>query len=835
MTSPNPSPQHQISPPPLPASPPQSSSASGGVRRHHTISAHSRPLRSETRVSISEESGEWTGALEDEYVAPGEEWVAPGVGAVGEKNASLHRQASLPTRYNASRGYQSHPRQSGTTTPLRTMNSLSAIQAEHGIDGEGEEEEWETDLRGWRDSEESDVVAPAPQTAHQQIIDSSAQSQTSQSPLSPAFTPANAPSPPPASAGAGVRRHTSLTYGASHSGVAGVKRSDTLAGVKPRRNNTIGLAGDANQSSVVPESPSPPEVEENFVEETPEEQEEYYQQQVSAAQQQALAQGYSGGPMAKSPWGTPSREWRSGNIGSSNIHGGPNGGSSTMDDVQRALSALELSSSGASPRGTPQSMQANNAPGQGQPPRFTSPPNTGLRGTNSVGSGLRSADLRLVTEFHAQMTASPLYQGNQVQQNSGGQGYQNPFGAAYVSPIGHGAPGQPGGSRATGQASTMMANPSGNRMGQPGNDQGQTGAGQIDERTGASGTMWDQKDRVLGNRSSNPNLQYQSQTANQSWNNIGGPPVPNIPAQYLLLQQQQQQQQQQAPRLGPGTSYGGLSAQGGNNGNPIANASVPPGYMGSPIDVPTLIATKGYNPTNFEIRPSFARYFVIKSYTEDDVHKSLKYEIWSSTDPGNKRLDKAFKECAGRGPIYLFFSVNASGHFCGMAEMLTAVDYTRSSTVWASDKWKGVFKVRWIFVRDIPNANLRHIRLNNTQERKPVTNSRDTQELLPEAGHEMLRIFFTHPARTSLLQDFAFYEMQSIQKQQPSPSSSPRPQGAQSPQQSFAMPNANTSPYGMSQHMSPPMMQGQYMQSVMRHPSPVPSGAYGMPNTTGNY
>jgi YTH domain-containing family protein len=54
-----------------------------------------------------------------------------------------------------------------------------------------------------------------------------------------------------------------------------------------------------------------------------------------------------------------------------------------------------------------------------------------------------------------------------------------------------------------------------------------------------------------------------------------------------------------------------------------------------------------------------ARFFVIKSYTEDDVHKSLKYEIWSSTDPGNKRLDKAFKECAGRGPIYLFFSVNA--------------------------------------------------------------------------------------------------------------------------------------------------------------------------------
>lgn len=40
-----------------------------------------------------------------------------------------------------------------------------------------------------------------------------------------------------------------------------------------------------------------------------------------------------------------------------------------------------------------------------------------------------------------------------------------------------------------------------------------------------------------------------------------------------------------------------------------------------------------------------------------------------------------------------------------------------------------------------------------------MTNSRDTQELLPDAGQEMLRIFHTHPARTSLLQDFAFYEV----------------------------------------------------------------------------
>lgn len=105
------------------------------------------------------------------------------------------------------------------------------------------------------------------------------------------------------------------------------------------------------------------------------------------------------------------------------------------------------------------------------------------------------------------------------------------------------------------------------------------------------------------------------------------------------------------------------------------------------------------------------------SFTEDDVHKSIKFEIWASTPKGNDRLDKAFRERASKGPIYLFFSVNASGHFCGMAQMLTPVDYNTSSNVWAQDgKWKGTFKVRWIFIKDIPNNQLRHIRLREYLE-----------------------------------------------------------------------------------------------------------------------
>jgi len=79
------------------------------------------------------------------------------------------------------------------------------------------------------------------------------------------------------------------------------------------------------------------------------------------------------------------------------------------------------------------------------------------------------------------------------------------------------------------------------------------------------------------------------------------------------------------------------------------------------------------NPMHFECNPKCARFFVIKSYSEDDVHKAIKYGVWASTDTGNRRLDTAYRELAGKGSIYLFFSVNASGQFSGMAQVCCSV------------------------------------------------------------------------------------------------------------------------------------------------------------------
>ena len=166
------------------------------------------------------------------------------------------------------------------------------------------------------------------------------------------------------------------------------------------------------------------------------------------------------------------------------------------------------------------------------------------------------------------------------------------------------------------------------------------------------------------------------------------------------------------------------------------------------------------------MNPKGARFFIIKSYSEDDIHRSIKYNIWCSTEHGNKRLDSAFREREGKGPIYLLFSVNGSGHFCGLAQMLSPIDYNKNSSVWAQDKWKGQFEVKWVYVKDVPNSQLRHIRLENN-ENKPVTNSRDTQEVPPEKGKQVMKILHSYKHTTSIFDDFTHYEKRQEEDQTP--------------------------------------------------------------------
>lgn len=80
--------------------------------------------------------------------------------------------------------------------------------------------------------------------------------------------------------------------------------------------------------------------------------------------------------------------------------------------------------------------------------------------------------------------------------------------------------------------------------------------------------------------------------------------------------------------------------------------------------VGSVIRRDQYNLPSFQTKYEEAVFFVIKSYSEDDIHKSIKYSVWSSTLNGNKKLDSAYQESqkkiaekGGKCPVFLFFSV----------------------------------------------------------------------------------------------------------------------------------------------------------------------------------
>ena len=144
------------------------------------------------------------------------------------------------------------------------------------------------------------------------------------------------------------------------------------------------------------------------------------------------------------------------------------------------------------------------------------------------------------------------------------------------------------------------------------------------------------------------------------------------------------------------------------------------------------------------------KFYVIKSIDESNILSSIRFKIWCSTIKGNQKLQKAYKEADKKYPIFLFFSVNGSGKFMGIALMNSDVEYKVNFNYWSqNDKWKGFFMVDWICIKDVPNKMFRNI-INELNENKPVTSSRDTQEICTSAGVRMLKVFRDYPQESTI-------------------------------------------------------------------------------------
>lgn len=208
--------------------------------------------------------------------------------------------------------------------------------------------------------------------------------------------------------------------------------------------------------------------------------------------------------------------------------------------------------------------------------------------------------------------------------------------------------------------------------------------------------------------------------------------------------------------------FSGVSGTSGVSGVPELSSASGAKCRGDgaelPINFPSpsassqpLCTFKTYLGTVQKVAGS-SKYFVIKSFTLEDVNASFINGLWSSTELGNKRLSSAFKQVFNSNKqVYLFFLVNGSGKFCGVAKMTSDLDYSKTTEIWLeNNRWKGVFSVEWLSIKDIPNKVFHRLRVPNN-ENKPVTNSRDAQEIPEDVAITMIKTFNNFKASSSFL------------------------------------------------------------------------------------
>ncbi|GAB9463177.1 putative camphor resistance crcb protein [Globisporangium polare] len=195
------------------------------------------------------------------------------------------------------------------------------------------------------------------------------------------------------------------------------------------------------------------------------------------------------------------------------------------------------------------------------------------------------------------------------------------------------------------------------------------------------------------------------------------------------------------------------------NGKKRRRSKLAPRYLGAAISKDrALTGTSAADPNTESVAllrdvftTSTCRCFILKSFSEANLHKSLKYGIWSSTYAHNMLLDQVFKsDLASVRPVLFFFS--------GIARMTSGVRTDAVFELWEKRKYEGFFHVEWLLVKDVPNHALTRIKMSNTPSKKSITSCRDCEEVLFDEASEFISIFTEYPHATSAWDDCAHFD-----------------------------------------------------------------------------
>jgi len=162
-----------------------------------------------------------------------------------------------------------------------------------------------------------------------------------------------------------------------------------------------------------------------------------------------------------------------------------------------------------------------------------------------------------------------------------------------------------------------------------------------------------------------------------------------------------------------------------------------------------------FDPTKI---PAGSKFFMIRSSTHDDIHKSMKYGVWTSTPKTNIKLNEAFEEVTKtdtKGKVFLFFRTVSMNTLNGVAVLDTPLNSEESFPLWWNKhKWKGMFNVRWIYVKNVDLTPL-----NMREGPKKIYELHDGTELCEENGMSLVRIFKSYDTTNNIFSLFPILDM----------------------------------------------------------------------------
>lgn len=166
--------------------------------------------------------------------------------------------------------------------------------------------------------------------------------------------------------------------------------------------------------------------------------------------------------------------------------------------------------------------------------------------------------------------------------------------------------------------------------------------------------------------------------------------------------------------------------------------------------------------------PDNSSVFLIKSFTEEDIHKAIKYNVWSSTNFGNTKLNNEFKQNKN---VYLLFSTYNTSQLTGLARMKTEVDFKSVFPLWARDNWRGTFEIEWLLIKDIPFFEFRNVKCTPKEKKssgeynfinystKSLLNSPDCQMLPLTEARDIIQVMINYQNKNSILEHFEYYDI----------------------------------------------------------------------------